>query len=233
VTTTLRAKSIVLCLLLVSGCSCRRQSSDTITLGAILTLSGENAFWGKNAQNGIELAVDEFNQQGGILNKKVLVVYEDSKSLPNEAVKGVQKLISGDKVQCIVGDTMSSNILAVAPICERNKVILLNFGVAAEITNAGDYIFRNWNSSTSDAKFTSQYALHRYKKFAVLYQNDSYGVSSKEAFVSELQKGNAQIVYTGTFERAQKNCKGLISFAAGESRGAGGVGRRESVETAQ
>lgn len=195
----------------------RQKRQDEIKLGAILAMSGENGFWGKNAQNGINLAVDEINAKGGLLGKSITVVYEDSGGIPNEAVKGVNKLIQIDKVQSIIGDVTSSNILAVAPICEQNKVILLNFGVAAEITNAGDYIFRNWNSSTSDAKFTSEYALRTNNRFVVLYQNDSYGVSSKDAFVSELAKKNAQVIYTGTFERGQTDFRTLLNNVKNQS----------------
>jgi branched-chain amino acid transport system substrate-binding protein len=204
------------CLIIVSlGSQCQNSGEQDIKFGAILTMSGESGIWGKNTQMGADLAVDEINAKGGILGKKIKIIYEDSKGVPNEAVNGVNKLINVDKVPVIIGDVTSSNILAIAPICEKNKVILLNFGVSADITNAGNYIFRNWNSSTSDAKFTSSYALKNYKKFVVLYQNEPYGVSSKDAFVSELQKGNANIVYTGTFDKGQTDFKTLLnSFKA-------------------
>lgn len=215
----MKSKKILLaifCLIIVSlGSRCKNSGDQDIKFGAILAMSGESGIWGKNTQMGAELALDEINAKGGILGKKVSIIYEDSKGVPNEAVNGVNKLINVDKVPVIIGDVISSNILAIAPICEKNKVILLNFGVAADITNAGNYIFRNWNSSTSDARFTSSYALKKYKKFVVLYQNEPYGVSSKNAFVSALQNGNANIVYTGTFDKGQTDFKTLLNSFKG------------------
>ena len=198
-----------------AGCnSCNQnktEEKDPIKIGAILALSGESGMWGKNTQNGAEIAVEEINAAGGILGRKVEIVYEDSKGVPNDAVAGVNKLISTNKVQCIIGDVTSSDILAIAPICEKNKVILLNFGVSADITKAGDYIFRNWNSSASDAKFTSAFATKNYKKIVVLYQNDAYGLSSKESFVTALNGKGVEIVYTGTFEREQTDFRTLLN----------------------
>jgi branched-chain amino acid transport system substrate-binding protein len=193
---------------------CNRKNGDqkeSIKIGAILALSGESGMWGKNTQNGAELAVEEINANGGLLGRKLEIVYEDSKGNPNDAVAGVNKLISANKVQSIIGDVTSSNILAVAPICEKNKVILLNFGVAADITKAGDYIFRNWNSSASDAKFTSSFAIKNYKKIVVLNQNDSYGQSSKDSFINELSGKAVEIVYTGAFDRGQTDFRTLLN----------------------
>jgi len=198
-----------------AGCNSGNQKKtgdkDPIKIGAILALSGESGMWGKNTRNGAEIAINEINATGGILGRKVEIVYEDSKGIPNDAIAGVNKLISTSKVQCIIGDVTSSDILAVAPICEKNKIILLNFGVSADITKAGDYIFRNWNSSVSDAKFTSAFATKNYKKIVVLYQNDAYGLSSKESFVNGLNGKGVEIVYTGTFEREQTDFRTLLN----------------------
>ena len=186
-----------------------------IEIGCLIPLTGGDAFWGKNIQNGVELAREEINQDGGILGKDVAIVYEDSRSDPRTGTDAVNKLIAVHDVQCIVGDTISSVILAVAPILERNQVVLLGFGESAEITNAGDYIFRNWNSAASDAKITGQFASEQADQFVVLSQNDAFGKSAKNLFVEQLKQSGAQVVFEDQFSKDQTDFKTLLTKIRG------------------
>jgi branched-chain amino acid transport system substrate-binding protein len=182
-----------------------------LQIGCLIPLTGGDAFWGKNIQNGVELAREEINQAGGILGKQVEIIYEDSRSDPRIGTDAVNKLITADHVQCIIGDTISSVILAVAPICERQKVVLLGFGESAEITKAGDYIFRNWNSAASDAEITGEFAATKAKRFVVLNQNDAFGKSAKALFVEQLTKAGAQVVFENEFDKGQTDFKTVLS----------------------
>ncbi|MFH1371607.1 MAG: ABC transporter substrate-binding protein [Planctomycetota bacterium] len=193
------------------ACSKKDPKSEVIKIGAILPLTGESAFWGENIKNGIELAVDEINQKGGILGKKVAILYEDTQGQPAVGTQVVSKLISIHKVQCIIGDVISSVMLAVAPIMERNKCVLLGFGESAEITNAGDYIFRNWNSVASDAEITGDFAAKHSHAVVVLSQNDAFGKSAKELFVSELRKKNVKIVMDEVFSKGETDYRAILT----------------------
>jgi branched-chain amino acid transport system substrate-binding protein len=186
-------------------------STQVLQIGCLIPLTGGDAFWGKNIQNGVELAREEINQAGGILGKQIQIVYEDSRSDPRTGTAAVNKLITANHVQCIIGDTISSVILAVAPIVEKQKVVLLGFGESAEITKAGDYIFRNWNSAASDAEITGEFAATKAKRFVVLNQNDAFGKSAKALFVDQLKKVGAQVVFEDEFDKEQTDFKTLLS----------------------
>ena len=188
---------------------------QVIQIGSLIPLTGNDAFWGQNIKNGIELARAEINQSGGVLGKQIEIVYEDSHSDPRTGTEAVNKLISSHGVQAVIGDTISSVILAVAPIMEKNKVVLLGFGESAEITKAGDYIFRNWNSASSDAEITGAFASKKSKKLVVLSQNDAFGKSAKALFVEQLQKGGAQVVFENEFEKGQSDFKTLLTRLRG------------------
>jgi len=190
-------------------------SGQGMRIGCLIPLTGGDAFWGKNIQNGVELAREEINQAGGILGKQVEIIYEDSRSDPRTGTDAVNKLITADRVQCIIGDTISSVILAVAPIVERQKVVLLGFGESAEITKAGDYIFRNWNSAASDAEITGEFAATKAKRFVVLNQNDAFGKSAKALFVEQLTKAGAQVVFEDEFDKGQTDFKTVLSKFSG------------------
>jgi len=198
-------------ILFAFGCSKKKPEPDEMKIGAILPLTGESAFWGENIKKGIDLAVDEINQKGGILGRKIVILYEDTQGKPAVGTQAVLELVSIHKVQCVIGDVISSVILAVAPIVERNKCILLGFGESAEITNAGDYIFRNWNSAASDAEITGDFAAKHSNAVVVLSQNDAFGKSAKELFISQLRKNNVKIVKDEVFSKGETDYRTVLA----------------------
>ncbi len=66
---------LIIALLLIIGFSIakndHKQTNPTIKIGALLSLTGEAATWGENAQNAIQLATEEANAAGGIHGKKL------------------------------------------------------------------------------------------------------------------------------------------------------------------
>ncbi len=202
---------VVVALAIIFFVNQTNKEPEEIKIGAILPLTGESAFWGENIKNGIELAIDEVNKKGGILGKKVVVLYEDTQGEPAIGTQAVSKLISVYNVQSVIGDVISSVILAVAPIMERNKCVLLGFGESAEITNAGDYIFRNWNSAASDAEITGAFAAKHSHAVVVLSQNDAFGNSAKELFISELNKRKVKIIKDEVFSKGETDYRTILT----------------------
>lgn len=207
----MRTRNFLLMLLMaLFTVGCGKKEPTLLKVGAVLVMSGESAYWGQNLREGMELARNEINQNGGILGRQVEIVYEDSKGNPKDAVDAVNKLIASGNIECILGDAMSSNTLAMAPICERNKKILLNFCVAAELSHAGDFIFRNWNSAVLEAEFISSFCIQNSRKMVILFQNDSYGTSLKDEFIDRV-KNKLKIDYTDAFNRGTPDFRSIIS----------------------
>ena len=188
----------------------KSQQNDIVKVGVILPLTGESAYWGQNIKEGIELGVEEINENGGILNKKIHVLYEDSKGRPKEAVSSLNKLISTEEIKYVIGDVISTNILAMAPIAEKNQVLLIGFGESDLITSAGDFIFRNWNSASSDADITGEFAIKNTSKIILLSRNDAFGESAKKSFLKKID-GDIKIVDDLIFETDSNEFKTIIS----------------------
>jgi ABC-type branched-subunit amino acid transport system substrate-binding protein len=87
-------------------------SKSEITLGTIQDLSGPIAAFGKQARLGMQLRVDEINQQGGIFGRKVRLLVEDSAYDPKRAVLAAQKLVNQDKIFAMVGHIGTAQNLA-------------------------------------------------------------------------------------------------------------------------
>ena len=123
-----------------------RDSSDgdTIKLGATFPLTGEVASYGQKAKRGIELAVEDINATGGVLGRKIEVDFQDDRHDKKEAVSIVTKFATVDKVPVIFGSAGSSVTLAVAPVANRNKVVLVSpiSSSATLSTEGGHFFFR-------------------------------------------------------------------------------------------
>lgn len=179
--------AFVACILAgVAGCS---QSDSVIRIGAALPFTGTVAYYGQDSKRGIDLALEEINSQGGVNGKKLEVIYEDTQGQGKLAVAAVQKLISADAVPIIIGAGTSTETMAVAPVVERSKTVLLSpVSSAASITNAGDYVFRSVPSDGLQAQDLAAWVLERgFKRVALIYVNQTWGKGLKGDFVREFQ----------------------------------------------
>ncbi len=152
------------------------QESSTIKIGAILPLTGERGNFGKNSKNGIELAISEM--------EAFIVTYEDSRSNAQTAVSAFHKL-ANDGIEIVVGPISSQEVLSIAPIAERSGIILFSPGASSpEITNAGDYIFRNVSSDVYEASLMAHFVYDslNFKSIAILYNHSDYGIGVSKVF---------------------------------------------------
>lgn len=185
--------------------SCTKKTPDAIQIGAVLPLTGEVAQYGQSSKSGIDLAVEELNKNGGIDNKRIEILYEDSRGNSKDAVLAFQKLISINKVPAVIGDLLSSNTLAIAPIAEKNKIILLSpTSSAPKITDAGDFIFRNCASDIFEGAIMAHFSYDSLnaRSVGVIYVNNDYGVGIKD-------------IFTQTFIQKRGNVLAEESFAQG------------------
>ncbi len=166
----------------------------TIKIGAILSFTGPAASYGNWGKNGIELAVEEIKKK---YNQKIDLIIEDDNSDSVKAVSAAQKLIQIDKVKVIIMITSSNSFLAVAPIAEQNKIILFtSVSSSPNISQAGDYIFRNRISGLQEADKAADFIINDLKKnkIALFIENTDFGISYGNIFKSTLSNKNEKIL---------------------------------------
>jgi branched-chain amino acid transport system substrate-binding protein len=185
------------------ACSKKQPESKEIKIGVIAPFSGESAKYGEDIKRGYDLAAEELNAGGGIKGGKIKLIYEDDEGKPDKAVTAAQKLIQKDKVIAILGPLWSSPTLAVAPIAEKNKVVLLSSGASSpKLTDAGDYIFRNEVSDSYGAEQTAKRFLELgFKDIAILYVNNDFGVGQKDVTEQVYTKEGGKILIAESFEQ--------------------------------
>ena len=171
-----------------------KKEPDEIVIGAILPLTGDAGKYGVETKEGIDMALDEINRSGGILNKKLKIIYEDSRLDPKEGVNAIQKLITVEKTKIIIGDVGSSVTIAMTPVANKNDVVLLSPASSSpKITNTG--IFRVWPSDTAEGTTMADFAVKTLgkKNIAVLYVNNEYGVGLKNVFEEKVKSNGGTI----------------------------------------
>lgn len=185
---------IMVALLLLTGCGngedkltgdgVKEKTAETIRIGAILPLSGDAAAYGQPAQKVVDLAVEEINKAGGINGKDLKVIYEDGTCSAKGGSTAAQKLINVDGVKVILGGFCSGETLGAAPVAEETKVILFSPGSGSpDITQAGEYIFRNFPSdATSGSKVAMEALARGDKKIAIIAEQTDYSQAVKEVF---------------------------------------------------
>jgi len=180
-----------------------KKEPEEIKIGAILPLTGDLATYGENAKAGIVLLSEEVNTKGGINGKKVEVVFEDSKAQPDQAVTAIQKLINVDKALAIIGDVASSPTLAIAPIANKNKIMVVSPAASSpDITNAGPYIFRVWPSDVYEADRMSDFVKKEgIKTLSLFFVNNDYGRAMVQEFRKNVEGSNITIVNEENFDQ--------------------------------
>lgn len=198
-----------------------KQEGDTIKIGVNLELSGGVAAYGNAEKNGVELAVEQINADGGILGKKVKLVVKDNKSDNNEAATVAANLVTNDKVVAVVGPATSGAMKTVIPNMTKAKVPVItpsatDDSVTLQGKKVQDYVFRSCFQDSFQGIILAKYATENLKadKVAILADNSSdYAIGLTKAFKSEY-KGD--IVFEENFTQDDKDFQAILTKLKGK-----------------
>jgi branched-chain amino acid transport system substrate-binding protein len=175
---------------------------DTIKLGAVLPLTGANATIGEDQQRGIDLAVADINEQGGVLGKDIEVVVEDSAGTPEASIDAARKLVETEGVPVVIGEYSSGNTLPMAQFLQREGIVHLNVGSSSpDLRNVGDYSFGVIGLDDVAGAFTAEKAWELgYRSASFLAPNNPYGqgllAATEQAFQDLGGTVEESILYT-------------------------------------
>jgi ABC-type branched-subunit amino acid transport system substrate-binding protein len=173
-------------------------AADEVTVGATTPLTGKLSAYGEGFQKAMLLALDEVNAAGGIKGKPMKIIFEDNQSTAKDSVSAMQKLITVHHVPVIFGPAASSNFLAVCPVAEKNRTVLIAAeSAASEITRCGRYVFRVFPSDALQGIGSAELALASgYKEVVLTYVTNDWGVGLADVFKAEYTKRGGKIIDT-------------------------------------
>ena len=119
-------------------------TGELVRIGAVYSLSGNNAAIGTNILRGIDFAVEDINQAGGIGGRPVEIVRGDIQGDPDIARAVARRLITQEKVHAIVGCHQSTLTEIVAQVCEEHQIPMITAisTVDSISTHGYEYFFR-------------------------------------------------------------------------------------------
>ncbi|ASJ57471.1 ABC transporter permease [Brevibacillus formosus] len=193
---------LAMSVVLVVGCSQNESASsgdsNTIKVGVLASLTGPLESYGKQTARGFELGLDYATEgKREIAGKKIEFVVEDTETKPDVAVQKATKLLETDKVDFLVGSSSSGDTLAVLPLAEEyKKIMVVEPAVADSITgkNWNKYIFRTGRNSSQDAVAGAAAIASKGTKIATMAQDSTYGREGIEAFKTAAEKLGAVII---------------------------------------
>lgn len=191
--------------LLGSG-SC--QTKHPIKIGFVGGLTGRLSDLGTAGRNGVMLAVEQINQDGGIHGRQVELLVKDDQNIVDVALQVDQELIDAG-VAAIIGHMTSAMSVAVVPLMNQHKMLLLSPTTSTDqLSRVDDYFFRVCPGNRTQTDQLADYIVHKaqFRKIAVVYD------LSNRAF-SETMCAN----FTPTFEQLGGSVVATITFTSGEA----------------
>ncbi len=188
-------------------------SADPIKVGSVLRLS-IGAEHGIPAKRGVMMAVEEFNQAGGLQGQKVEVIFEDEKDSPTHSVNAVQKLINVDKVIALVGPMTSGGTLASYKSADEAKVPYVTpTATSPKISGASPYLYRGCSRIDTQAKALTAYIAKKWKPktVAILYSNEPYGKACAAVFGKDFENLGIKKVAEESFLRGSRDFKAQLT----------------------
>jgi branched-chain amino acid transport system substrate-binding protein len=155
-------------------------AKEPVKIGVLIPLTGSSAFGGKKELAGIEIAVEEINQFGGVLGgRKVEIIAEDTESRPKAAMDGIHKLVDLDRVPIVLGCHNSSSTIPSGTYSNKHGVNQISIAsTSPDIRKIGPYHFAACaTDEVMGAELVRLASQDTGKKdFGILVMNDAYGV---------------------------------------------------------
>ncbi len=114
-----------------------------ILVGHYASMTGSEATFGVSTDNGIKLAIDEFNAAGGLSGRRIKLITYDNQGKAQESTTAVTRLITQDRVAAILGEVASSRSIAGGQVAQRYGVPMITpSSTNPQVTEIGDMISR-------------------------------------------------------------------------------------------
>ena len=188
--------------------SCSKKQESGIPIGQFASLTGAQATFGQSTDKGVQLALEEINNSGGVLGQPFRLITKDNQSKPGETSTAVRELITRDRVVALIGEVASGRSLEAAPIAQRSGIPMISPASTNEkVTETGDHIFRvcfiDPFQGTVCAKFARKLGA---TKAAVLVDvSKDYSLGLAKSFKEEFTKNGGVITGEQSYSGGDKD----------------------------
>lgn len=186
-----------------SGSSEGNADATTFKIGGIGPITGDTAIYGTAVQNGIQLAVDEINADGGINGYQIEYKFEDDQNDSEKSVNAYNTLKDWG-MQMLVGAVTSTPCTAVVEKTHADNMFQLTPSATAVDSIQYDNAFRMCFSDPSQGTVSADYIADNglATKIGIIYDSsDTYSSGIYQNFAAEAQKRGLEIVSAEPFTK--------------------------------
>ena len=190
-----------------------RQRVNPKTIGAVLPLTGSHQRIGQRCLNGLQLGLGLYDSKPS--NFKLVI--QDSKGNPNFSRNIVKNLFLEHHIMALVGGVASQTAENLAQSAQNFMVPMILLSQKSGITKTGSYIFQNAINSEHIVKTLVQALTNKknYKKMAILYPNDPFGVEYANLFWNHAVDAGAEITGVQTYKPGETDFNDIMKRLVG------------------
>ncbi len=204
------------------GSSGASSGGEPIKFGVYGDLTGDTATFGQSMKKGVDLAAEELNQKPP-LGRTVEIRMEDDGGKSEQAVSVVTKLLTEGKVHAVIGEVASTNSLAAAPQCQKEKIPMVTpASTNPQVTEVGDYIFRICFIDPFQGSVMAKFAVNSLKKktAGILYdQKSDYSKGLAQFFKATFTQLGGQVVAEATYSKGDTDFNAQLNAIKGHNPG--------------
>jgi branched-chain amino acid transport system substrate-binding protein len=189
-------------------------AQDTVKIGFILPMTGQQQSTGKQESAGIKLYMAQHGDT--VAGKKVELIIRDDSAVPDNTKRIAQELIVNDKVAFVAGFGVTPAALAVAPLSAESKTpeIVTAAGTSI-ITERSPYIARtSFTLAQSAVPMADWAADNGIKKVVTMISDYGPGIDAEKAFTAEFKKKGGDVVEAIRFPLANPDFAPFLQRAA-------------------
>jgi branched-chain amino acid transport system substrate-binding protein len=197
-------------------------NGKTLQFGAVFSLTGAGGVYGPSQKNGVQLAFDTINANGGVNGAKIAVEFADDGSDKTQAAQATQRLIQEKDADALIGPTLSNSAVAAHPIAANAKVPMLAVSatglgiVGPDCAYCNGWIFRDslGEADAIPANITTYVNAAHPKTGVLLYPNDDKFSTDGAAIVKDAApKAGIQILDSIEFTKAETDLTPYVTRA--------------------
>ena len=194
-------------------------SKTEILVGTIQDMSGPLAAFGKQARFGMQLRIDELNEQGGVHGRKLKLLLEDSGYDPKKAVLGAQKLVNQEKIFIMAGHVGTAQNNAAMPVqFEKNVINFLPITAARDMYEPFHRLKYSFAVTYYDQIRTALPKLVKEKnakRVCTIYQDDDFGLEVQRGAEAGLKTLNMEVAEKTSFKRGATDFSSQVAKMKG------------------
>src|SRR5713101_2853991 len=176
----------------------RAQGGDPIRIGCPLPLTGPFAALAADMQRGAQLAVDELNAKGGIMSRKVEVLFRDDQLKPAVGAQRTKELIENEKCLFVVGGLAAHVQMAINEQTKKSKVLFISTSQSDEISAKPDtspITFHEALNPTITSRVMGTWTVQNLgKKWWIIYADYAWGKQNNAVLQDTLQKNGGTLL---------------------------------------